>query len=729
MSLIYSITPANNVLEVQRLFFQNWAPMPNPHHNEMYYYPNAGLTPDPEMITFKIKDVIGALETQQYSEFRLLAYQNYLTGNPLPWIDPDSYTDIGYPNSESDPMAITENGMEFEFTPVLQNLNLLAVGSYRFYHHFKIQGKLGSSWVDISSYEHRIRLFVTNFQYSISPQHFLFQHLQGNPLPTRNIFIYGENWKIIGNPKVVLSSTTSGTTVEEFTDDTGTWQEVTLMPGGGGTGSFDIRLGEFYDQIGTFDPSVLSGYVTVMAGSSTIAGYVTYDIQVSAQPGLTVSTSQLNFLAIKGISEAPPQNIIFLCTQAYTITSSPWLSTAVVTESHDGLLTTQIVVTPADSFNMSVGIYTGFVEISTVIAGNTVTETVAVTYEVAEFLSSPYPGGVAFTLDPQEFNFSTVIPDTYFQFNLEVIAFSFFNSDPKSFSVQQKLMPFQGKTAIGIGKLIHSMMDRFAEVNTNYFQYKPAEVTITCEERRIGDHAVVRAAAGFQILFVAGLGRPPGVLDVNSLPKRVLPEGFTNVNLYVPAGSHTFLVQKNGQTLLSIPVSATEPCLMTKQISFSGAKQGDVFQCRLSANDPSATKPGFKQFIVFPEGKNRFMVYWENDWLLQSDLEFTGKLTLGGNLERTTHRPYKNLVEALEILAVNNVNKLTINTGWIMQSDVDSIYGLLRSKRVWIESANGKVSLRPLTESIVQQDTMRGLVEYAIEFQINKKYNEETYSF
>ena len=52
----------------------------------------------------------------------------------------------------------------------------------------------------------------------------------------------------------------------------------------------------------------------------------------------------------------------------------------------------------------------------------------------------------------------------------------------------------------------------------------------------------------------------------------------------------------------------------------------------------------------------------------------------------------------------------------------------MRSKRAWLPLADKTIELRPLSKTMVNQDTERELIDYTIEFQINRQYNEETYS-
>lgn len=722
MSVVYSTSPVNNSGNLTPMY-QDWSPLPNPHSTELYYFASLNLAPAPFEIVFGIKDVIGLAETVQYSEFRLVAYQNYLTGNPMPWLDPACYTGHGYPNVQTAPMPVVSNGQNFSFTPVLQNLPLLPVGVYKFYHHFKLQGKNGSAWVDLYEYEHRTQLHVTNQPLYFSPATFLFQHLQGTPLPSKIITMHGENWKVIGNPKVILSSISSGVVVTEIDDPAGNYQTVHLVPGMGGVAQFRVTLTDYYDQIGNFDPSVLTGQLPVIAGESTTVGAIVYNIQVSAQPGLTSYPASLHFVAVKGITDAPAQNISFFSTQAYTITSSPWISTSVVTIPINGMLVDTIVVTPISSSNMALGTYTGFVVISTVVAGATVTNTIQVTYDVVDFLSSPYPDNLIFTLEPVDFGFSTALEGTYFQFDAVGRPFDYFGATFREVPIKQKVMPFQGKAALNLGKLLHGIMSRFPGPNNDQFQYRRAEVTITCEERN-GNGTLARAASPFQLDVVAGLRRPYGVLDVTYGGRRVYPGGRTTVTVLAPVGLSLLRIFKNEQHQYDYPISASAVELHSHELNFSDSVPGDVWTCIL-VNSRYQMQTEKKPFIVFPPGRRRNMIVWENYWLCQSDLEFAGDFSIGTEYEQESQNLWQKLVEQLDILETWKTVKFTANTGWILQSDAELIDSLMVARRVWLVGSQKTLSLSPLAKSIVNKDSTRSLIEYSVEFQINKTFNEE----
>lgn len=713
--------------------FQDWGPLPNPYRNQMYYHPNAGFVPAPGVTTFKIKDVIGAAETAQFSEFRLLAYQNYLTGNPVAWLDPACYTDIGYPNSESAPMELTENGLEFEFTPVLQNLNLLAAGSYSFYHHFKIQGKSGPIWQDISSYEHRIRLYVTNTPVYVSPASHHYVHVHGNPLPSKAFNLYGSDWKIIGNPKVVLSSSWSGTHVSTVTDDTGTYQEVYVDVGMDGVSGFEAKLDDFYDQVGVFDPSVLSGQLVVKQGSSTIVGYIPYTITVVGVPTFTASPNALHFSGVKGVSEPEPQNITFLSTQDYTIEASPWLTTHVETQVVDGLTQTVIVVRPISIINFAVGTYTGYVKLMANVNGVDQELITTVVYDVQDFVVVDYtPESVSFTLDPKNVTFSTLNDETYFVILLRIIAFDFFSEVENLTELEYKIPLFKKNQVFNIGQIVDRLMKRFPKPGSlGQFEYYPAEVSFNVQEKNTANNEVVRSFESEVFKFVAGyspLQSSNGacILSRNLKPTRITKTTKTFVNMYMPAGTYYLGLKIDDRPDIFLQaLTIDQDQVMSYALDFAqhNVEQGSVAVFRmLRVGDPTFKKEySIKTFRCLPAGDFSNMIIWEDCYKVRGSFEFTGGFRYATELDHVTHTYWRNMEEFLEKFRTNKKSKFFINTGYITKADVQIVEDLIANKKAWLVLPDGELlNLVPLNKDFLGEDTDKALFEYEVEFQINE---------
>ncbi len=710
--------------------FQEWAPLPNPYPEQMYYHPNAGFVPDPDETVFKIKDVIGAPGTEQYSAFRLVAYQNYLSGNPVAWLNPTCYTGIGYPNAQNAPLTITENGLEFEFTPVFQNLNLLPVGQYNFYHHFKVQGQLGLNWLDISSYEHRTRLIVTNTPIYISPATHHFVHNQGGTLPHKDFSLYGDDWKIVGNPRIVLSSSTSGTTVTNITDETGTYQSI---EGIDGSAIFRVTLTDYYDGLGEFEPSALTGQLKVIQGSSTIVGYVNYTVTVNQTPGLTATPPVLNFSAVIGLSEPDAQNITFMCTEAYTIEASPWLTFYEQTSVVDGLIQQQIVVRPIATANFTVGTFSGYVKIKSTISGVDQERVTVVNFDVQDFVTIDYQKGLAaFTLDEKYIRFSTFNIDTYFEVTLNATVYDFHTGLPTTTTLTYKISLYKKSQTFNVGRIIDRLMKRFTKPNQfSQFEYYPAEVTLGIQEKKIADNTVLRELFSNTLLFVAGyspleFANGACILNRTLHATRITPSTKSFINMYLPEGSYALLLKKNNATesiIESLTIDRSQ--IYSYELDFAGHNidQGSVVKFSLTKVGDALNKKevASKIFKCFPKGQFSSTIIWEDFYRVRHSFEFTGGYRYGNEMDHVTHDYYRNLNDFLEKLRTNKKLKFSINTGWILKDDIQKIEDLLENRRAWLVLPGGKLlSMVPVTKDIVKENTDADLIEYDVEFQINQ---------
>lgn len=735
MIIVYSNTPQNNSRTFNTPLFQDWGPLPNPHYTELYYFPMAlGSVIVPPTISFFIKDVIGVPDYSVYSEFRLFAGQSYGSNNPSNWVNPSSYIGQGYPNGGGVSIPITSTGINFSFTPVLQNLPLLPFGNYTFRSAFYIEGRRpDGTWVNMAAYLHFLKLSVVAQSVQVSPSNHLFQHTQGGLLPSYQYNIYSAvPFTIIGNPRVVLSSASSGTTINTITDAAGTYQTISCLANG--TGYFTVTLGDYYDSIGTFDPSVLIQRLNVMT-ANTIAAFVDFSIQIFTAPTLVAEPDELNFVSTKGVAEAESQNIFFQCNQAYIISSSIWLSTYEAIITQNGVTSNVVVVTPISTANMAVGNYVGFVQIETTIAGFPFIKNILINYSIQDFLQSPYlQGQYAFTLDNKYFLLSSSNQDTFIQIDIIIKTYNFFTNALKSFNIPQKIVLFKGKSKIYLGKTIHNLMDNFDAPNESFFQYRPALLQITCTEKLLANDTIVRSVTSEEIPFIAGLSKGVenfGILDFNHKANRVTKNSFAYINMILPKGNFELQIERNGIQAETFSLTSDET-ILTKNIDFIYYNQGDVIDASIVYVAPgsaaAAAKTFKKRYIVFPPGKYSNSITWENEFLLQSALECTGAYKFASELDFQSQDLYMNLVEILEHLQVTKKTKFTINTGWLLKTDIDTVESLMMCKRAWLEKNYSNIEIRPIGKTILNEDSERELIEYTLEFQINPSYAKETYS-
>lgn len=351
---------------------------------------------------------------------------------------------------------------------------------------------------------------------------------------------------------------------------------------------------------------------------------------------------------------------------------------------------------------------------------------------LSDFLIVPYATGTkAFTLDQKYFEFTSAATDTYFQFNATIKTYDFFTNVLNEYSIPEKVVLFQGKAKVNLGQLIHRLMRKFTSVNETLLQYKLATLSVTCSEILMLDESTIRTGTVTNIPFVAGLSRgitSLGFLDFNTLPNRGTKNGFAILNILYPSGNYELRTFKNGTLVSSVALPASTDTIVCKNVSFSAFAKGDVIQYVVDVVGETNALAPKKTFKLFPEGNNSNTIVWQNEFLLQSPLECTGTASIKSDFEFLSQKVYENLVEKLEHLSSSKEVKLYINTGWLLKTDVDTIESLMRSKRAWLLNAKGNISLRPIAKSMINEDLDRELIEFSLEFIINRNYDEETYS-
>jgi hypothetical protein len=370
-----------------------------------------------------------------------------------------------------------------------------------------------------------------------------------------------------------------------------------------------------------------------------------------------------------------------------------------------------------------------------VLKNNAAYGTIAFTMQVtriSDFLTNPYLATAkAFTLDTKFFEFRSANLDTYFQFDSTIKTYDFFTNAVNEYLIPLKIVLFKGYAKENLGQIIHRLMRKFTAVNDSLLQYKQATLNITCSEVRIADTTVIRSGTSQAIPFIAGLSEgitTVGFLDFNPKPNRVTKNSFAYLNILIPAGSYELRTLKNGTLVSAEALPASTGVVICKKVLFSAFEKGDLIQYVIDVVGQSNALAPKKTYILFPDNNYSNMIVWENEFLLQSAIECTGSALLDPEGEFQSQTVYVDLVERLEHLSSSKTVKLFINTGWLLFSDIDTVESLMRSKRAWLLQGNTTISLRPISKKLPKKDLEEELISYPLEFQINQKYNEETYS-
>lgn len=708
---------------------QSWSPVNN---KKKYYMPIGQTSIFHTVINIKIKDVVGVPLYSQYSEFRLVAYQQYSQNSPFNWIDESSYNTAGYPTDINSPIPITITGLNYNFYPVFQNLQLLNQGDYSFTLFFRIEGKTaGNIWNVIDTYQYKVSVNVSSVALAFSPATLIYNKEIGIATNTQEVILDGPSWKISFGSKLTcvpqdlegLVYTSPGYGIGVYT--------------GNGYRKFDFGINDtYYDTIApsTVPEIEYINIETINPGSAPNLSIIEANIFIQQPNQLSITPSSFNFQASKGLVEPTPQIGFLNGSAAYTMTTPPWLIVTPGNIIDQSVLIGNLTVVPIPTSNMVLGNYSGNIVFTYTNAFGTQSQLIVpVTYQLNSIVNDPYAGQEnAFTLDNKFYEINTDLQDTYFQLNSEIKVYDFFNNEETIVLSPDKLPLFYGKGKINFGKRIHQVMKKFTEPNNNFFQYKQALFTLELVEMSHATNTILRTFNLNAQKFVAGLSEfvtaSPTLLKISQEPTRVTKNSYAFINMLLPAGNFLMLTNKNNNQVDSYSITSSGG-IFTKKIYFSDFSPGDKITIQLLDPITGIISPTQNIFLMFPDSRYSNQIVWENNFLLQNNLEFTGGFSLKPDYESTTQTTYKDLVEVMEIIENKKVSKFSINTGWVLKSDNITVDSLLRSKKAWLITPDENISLRPLTKTILQEDSERELVMYDVEFQINRSYDEKNYKF
>ena len=710
--------------------YQNWESI-NPIH--FVYLMDQASAINPAIINLKIKDLT-PVEIASYSSFRYKAKKEYIdnTSN-IDWLLANSTKLASLINTTPVTVAITPYNQSDSLTFSIQNLSLMLDGNYKAKVIFSIEGFTNGSWVEISSYEELINFDIyEDEQITWENTPFVVNHVYENPVFGYTEFVMkGPSWKVFSNNNNNILSC-DDVDVIFGSDANGNWLT------GSGTKTIKMSSSAFYNTPSGLSGSPFANTLWVIAGDTTFIGFISYQMIV-VDTALFANPTTLNFEATKGGNEPLPQEIDVYAEHAYTINSPAWLSVTTLTESAPGI-PNKLSVVPIPYNNLDGGTYTGIITLNGTDGVNPITIDINVEYLLNDFVSSNYQNNsINFSLEPELIEFYTTIPDTYFELNVKIKAFDYVYQSPtyNEVSIPLKVPLFNKQQAINIGNLIEKVFFKFKNPILNSTnQYNAALVTLEIKEKKYPSNELLRELTISNMKFLSGL-KPTIKIDNNAFleisegVKRVTSKSFDYINMMLELGTDKEVeIFKNGTSVLTKllqPLNDTFKDVINFEIL--EAKPGDVFIYKVWL-DTAKTKSIEKKYLVFPETEYSTMIIWEDEYRMLQTFEFTGKFLIKKDYEAIQFKRFDEVIEKTEIIKSINSQKVSINTGFVSKNDIIFIDGIISAKRCWVKSSSDKlIELISTTKSIIPQDIDRELISFDLDFEINKKYNEENNSF
>jgi hypothetical protein len=319
--------------------------------------------------------------------------------------------------------------------------------------------------------------------------------------------------------------------------------------------------------------------------------------------------------------------------------------------------------------------------------------------------------------------------------NVEIFDWYFQTGLSKNYIIPFKVPLYNKRQRENIGLRIDKMITRLVSpLFENSNLYNAANVSLEITEKTYPAHEVVRNTTLSTIKFLAGVtpkikNGNTAFLEISEGTKRIVNAEFDFVNLLLQPGQiYDCEILRNGTSINQFQITSLVPSYLYK-LDFTTIEPvlGDVIEFKVFV---SPTDFISKKYLVFPEAEYSNMILWEDEFKLIQSYEFTGKHLVKPDFTYQNSNQKRNLIDYLKTVDSKNIQKISLNTGFLPKTDRQIIMSILASKRLWIHvSENHLVEIANETKSIPYDDVDRELISFDLEFVINKKRHEENNSF
>jgi hypothetical protein len=511
---------------------------------------------------------------------------------------------------------------------------------------------------------------------------------------------------------------------------------------GSGRQVLTVSLSEEFDtyENPVFSDSMVFTFLTSRLGRPAMFSHT---VQLTAYMfpahGFITNPEALQFFSIKGIEAGEPQSLQVNSTQNFTVKAPFWLKV----DPMAGGKFQELTVEPISADNLISGDYSG----SIVLSSEASEVKVPVSLKVVESIDAAISEtGLNFTHENNEF--SMLYCDDATQRASTSLAITAYNFQGFPTTSDHNFITafFNQRTKIHLGEIVARRLKKISspanigyrnyDLDSEEFEmfrifnyYRPASVDITFEiEDRVGGVASERKRFD-DVLYISG--RKPkqfrndhGILNYEAVSVRVTSRSQLIFNFMRRFINHEIKVFKNNLLFKTITHSPGNNSLFALTMYFHLFKAGDVIEVRMYENENDYFS---QKYLMFPDQHHSNHIVFSNEYNLLEGFEFTGEYKFTGNYKNITTKTYNNLVEQIENLESTKEQRLVLNTGWILKSNVVIIDTILRSGLVWLLKGGKEISLRPVEKELVLEDSEEALYQYNVEFIINRENDLEVY--
>ncbi|MBW3519490.1 hypothetical protein [Flavobacterium sp. NKUCC04_CG] len=573
----------------------------------------------------------------------------------------------------------------------------LATGYHRAYIKFSIFATKSDVEEELTTYNFPVEFRVFDEGHFFYPHEFV---LIKSPyqINFQNFFIKGNQWKVIV-PK--------GIRVGNFNGEIIGLENGGTMIQGSGIAEFFFSLD--YDTI----MDILNQSPDLIMGIQVLYTHREYTIPVRIILSGDVYPNQLFFSVANGFTDGEKR--VYINHQGtYSITRPSWLKIIKVSGSQRSILVS--VISP-DSFGT--GVYQGDIKLR--FTDKTIS--IPVTLNAYDGFNLGLKNDeIVFSKSMVPFEFYTDRTDTHIRLSLLLEG-----DATKSFRFEYEIPFFKKKAIYDISSMLSRMM-MFDDFQMASYQKRSLNfLYLTVQEIKQGLPIREYRTSGIPIMkgLKPAIFSGQAILQGKGILSRFTKYGIGVVNVISKGGAFSYFIRKNNDIVRE--VEQENAAIATIYIHFKDfeVQPGDLIEFVLQAGTTTLEKV----FSIVPDKGRSTMIFYENEYGLTSSIEMTGEVRIEREMSK---RNEKNSVQ--DFLFTRSFNtayeeKLWINTGYLFADQQVEIAELNAAVHAWFYQENERVDMVPVSKKQVKVDTEDFLLDYDLEFIINRKNHAQDYYF
>jgi hypothetical protein len=461
-------------------------------------------------------------------------------------------------------------------------------------------------------------------------------------------------------------------------------------------------------------------------------------IVIPPTPVNAVTPLLFEFQVVKGLESSVSKNLTITALEPWDIITP--LPAWIVLSTKTGTTNAVVTIQPGDYSALTVGLHTK--KLNLVIGVDTFE--IMVHLSVTDFIKNPFsPGKLYFTQEQEYLSFTSGTPGTYIDFNIEIKVFKINTYEAIIYNRAYKFPLFQGEGDFHIGSIVHELFEEIQELadfvpnlKTNYTktQYRPAEITVSFEEKTFG--ATVPGLISNTIpMFKMAKGFKPfttesqlALLTVSQQEiTRITPNSFVGTS-FVYFGTPRLIVKHNNAVIddFEIEEASADQVIFSYFRFVNNLKRGDSLDLMIINGLETRTQ----RFVVFPQGRQSTYFFFENNNSVLEPFEFSGRRRISTPIKHITTTKFKKLHSYTSKVKAEVTQTMIVNTGLLSKNDHRIITALVYSDKVWcsLDTPDGPYfRVDATTNRTENQDTSTSEEETNIEFNILENANASIY--